>query len=210
MADSILDTLSIAVTADTRAASRDIAQLRQGLDQLGQVAMRGGGDLSVLGQTALSTGDLLSVGMESAGQRMENALLRFVRTGHFGFGSLKQFALSVLGDIAAAALKTNLDAIFGKGGGWGPIVNLAGSFLGLSGRASGGPVTRNQPYWVGEHGPELFVPDSAGRIEPTRGGARSVAITINVTGSTASDPAAMKRSAAQVAQAVRRTLERSR
>lgn len=38
-------------------------------------------------------------------------------------------------------------------------------FLGLPfGKASGGPVNPGQPYTVGEHGREIFVPSSAGRI----------------------------------------------
>ena len=37
---------------------------------------------------------------------------------------------------------------------------------GLSGRASGGPVTANTPYMVGEVGPELFVPSTNGTIVP--------------------------------------------
>jgi hypothetical protein len=40
----------------------------------------------------------------------------------------------------------------------------------IPGRASGGPVTRGQPYVVGEHRPELFVPDSNGTILPSIGG----------------------------------------
>jgi K+-transporting ATPase c subunit len=33
-------------------------------------------------------------------------------------------------------------------------------------RANGGPVESNSPYMVGERGPELFVPRSAGAIVP--------------------------------------------
>jgi len=32
------------------------------------------------------------------------------------------------------------------------------------GRATGGPVNRNTPYIVGEDGPEIFLPNSSGRI----------------------------------------------
>jgi ABC-type transporter Mla subunit MlaD len=31
-------------------------------------------------------------------------------------------------------------------------------------RAKGGPVTKNVPYWVGENGPELMVPEANGRV----------------------------------------------
>ena len=33
-------------------------------------------------------------------------------------------------------------------------------------RADGGPVSKNQPYIVGEEGPELFVPNKSGTIVP--------------------------------------------
>jgi hypothetical protein len=34
----------------------------------------------------------------------------------------------------------------------------------LAGRAAGGPVTSQQPYMVGERGPELFVPGTGGSV----------------------------------------------
>ena len=36
----------------------------------------------------------------------------------------------------------------------------------VGGKAAGGPVTANTPYVVGEIGPELFVPNTAGYIIP--------------------------------------------
>ena len=46
----------------------------------------------------------------------------------------------------------------------------------------GGPVTSNQPYLVGENGPEIFMPASNGTIIPN-GQSSSVVVqqTINVT-----------------------------
>jgi hypothetical protein len=54
---------------------------------------------------------------------------------------------------------------------------------GVIGRAIGGPVNERTPYMVGERGPELFVPNAAGRIVPTNelGGGQSVNITQNIT-----------------------------
>jgi hypothetical protein len=46
-------------------------------------------------------------------------------------------------------------------------------------RADGGPVSPGKAYVVGERGPELFIPSSAGRIEPNGGGSGGVRI-INV------------------------------
>ena len=76
-------------------------------------------------------------------------------------------------------------------------------------RATGGPVSPGQAYMVGERGPEMFVPTSAGRIEANGGGRaqRDVRVSINLAaprGATA--PTAMQRSSRQVASAVRRAL----
>jgi hypothetical protein len=38
---------------------------------------------------------------------------------------------------------------------------------GVEKRADGGPVKAGQPYWVGEEGPEIMVPDAAGKITPS-------------------------------------------
>jgi len=48
-------------------------------------------------------------------------------------------------------------------------------------RAAGGPVTRNQPYVVGEKGPEMFVPGQNGTIIPNHAlGGSGGGVTINV------------------------------
>jgi tape measure domain-containing protein len=50
-------------------------------------------------------------------------------------------------------------------GGSGPTFNPgAFSMPPLAGRAAGGPVTGQQPYMVGERGPELFVPGTGGSV----------------------------------------------
>ena len=62
-----------------------------------------------------------------------------------------------------------------------PLGDLLSSTLGgLFGRASGGSVSSHQPYLVGERGPELFVPSSAGRIENGSMGSSSSAGGISV------------------------------
>ena len=52
--------------------------------------------------------------------------------------------------------------------------NLGANAAILAGhRAGGGPVTAGQVYWVGENGPEPFVPGASGYVYPNGGGARS-------------------------------------
>ena len=68
-------------------------------------------------------------------------------------------------------------------------------------RADGGPVAAGGAYLVGERGPELFRPASAGAVEPLGGGGMNV--TINVQGG---DAASLARSDAQLAQALARAV----
>lgn len=46
----------------------------------------------------------------------------------------------------------------------GKDYNREANRAGFSKRAAGGPAVRGTPYIVGEHGPEMFVPDSTGRV----------------------------------------------
>jgi len=57
----------------------------------------------------------------------------------------------------------------------------------MPGRASGGPVSSNSSYLVGERGPEVFQPNQGGKIVPNGGGAN---ITININGPVSSEAAA--------------------
>ena len=93
------------------------------------------------------------------------------------------------------------------GGGLG-VGRLVGSIFGVPGRAPGGPVGPGRPYLVGERGPGLFVPKSAGHVDAGSGGsARSVNVSIRVVAPEgSSSPESLRRSSRQVAQAVRRAL----
>ncbi|MEN9392811.1 MAG: hypothetical protein RLZZ104_1154, partial [Pseudomonadota bacterium] len=76
-------------------------------------------------------------------------------------------------------------------------------------RATGGPVSPGRAYRVGEHGPEVFVPTSSGRIENASGrsGAPAINLTIRVSDNgRMSAPQALQRSGRQVARAVRDAL----
>lgn len=56
------------------------------------------------------------------------------------------------------------------------------SVKGLFGRATGGPVTANRPYIVGEKGPEMFVPQSYGSITPNYQMAGGGGVVVNISG----------------------------
>jgi hypothetical protein len=76
-----------------------------------------------------------------------------------------------------------LNAAFGMMSGGNPASSSQYSldFTGvkLGGRASGGPVSADTPYVVGENGPEVFMPNKSGSIIPNHamssmGGATNV------------------------------------
>ena len=90
-------------------------------------------------------------------------------------------ALSGLGDLFGGGSGGSSG---GSGGSSGGIFGKVGSFLGgavggFFGRASGGPVSAGNPYLVGEHGPELFVPQHLGKID-NNPGAQTSSVTYNI------------------------------
>ena len=119
-----------------------------------------------------------------AGSSLAKSLARAASDGEI---SLAELARAVIG-AAGEAL---------RGGGLADAV--ASVFSGA--RADGGPVTRGGAYLVGERGPEVFRPASAGSVEPLGGG--SVSVTVNVSGG---DAAGLTRSDAQLAQALARAV----
>ena len=69
----------------------------------------------------------------------------------------------MLADLMARQLLLSFFGIFTKG--TGIVSSIANAAVqGLQARALGGPVSGNQPYLVGERGPELFVPAMSGEI----------------------------------------------
>lgn len=100
----------------------------------------------------------------------------------------------------------------GPGGGGGLLGGLFGgggllSGLFGGGLAEGGPVTPGKAFVVGEQGPEVFVPSSAGTIVPNdqlRGGFGG-GVTINQT-IKAEDPNAFRASRRQIAREAKRGL----
>lgn len=187
MTDTV-ETLMVDVRASTQGFAQDIA------------AMRGTFDSTLVD------------GFARAGNVLERGLLGAIRKGSLGFDDLRRIAVNVIDSIASQALN-NLFGSIGTGGGGGGLLgigtSLLGAVFGLPGRATGGPVSPGRGYLVGERGPELFVPTSAGRVEANGGGqgARDVrvAITVNSAGGTSSAQA-LQRSGRQVASAVRRAL----
>ncbi len=189
-----VDTLLVDVRASTEGFAADIQQMRGAFDTK------------------------LVDGFSNAGNVLERGLSSAVRRGSLGFDDLKRVALRTLDEIAAQAIHGGIGSMFSAGslgtsggGGLGGLLGGAlGAIFGIPGRATGGPVSPGRGFLVGENGPELFVPTSAGRIENSSGeGGRPrevrVAIQLAAPRGTAA-PVALQRSARQVASTVRRAL----
>jgi lambda family phage tail tape measure protein len=129
-------------------------------------------------------------GLDSLFSNMGNALDTFVQTGKFKFGD---FAKSIIADLAKIAAKAAITKLF----------TLVGKAI-LGPKAAGGPVMANKPYVVGEQGPELFVPNSAGSImtnasmNKNAGGDSGMGATVNNTYITNNISAIDSRSVAQM------------
>jgi hypothetical protein len=190
-----VDSLTIDVRANTQAFASDVAAMRSSFD-----------------------GTLVD-GFSRAGDVLERGLLSALRKGSIGFEDLRRIALNVIDQIASRSLNNLFNSIglgggggSGQGGGSGNLIgsigSLLSSLLGSPGRATGGPVSPGRSYIVGERGPELFMPTSAGRIETGSVNApRDVRVSINISAPTGtSAPQALQRSSRQVASAVRRAL----
>ena len=91
---------------------------------------------------------------------IEDAFMKFVQTGKLSF---KDLANSMIADFARIQAKKMLAGIFSGGGGAGGFFGSIGKIFGF---AAGGMPPVGVPSLVGERGPELFVPQSAGRIVP--------------------------------------------
>ncbi|MES2986897.1 MAG: tail tape measure protein [Pseudomonadota bacterium] len=181
--DEEIERLIVSVRADTAGFARDVAEMRGTLE------------------------GPMEAGANRAGRAIESALLRAVRTGKLGFDDLARVALSVMDEIAKAALRGGIASVTGPGGIGGLLAGMIGGASGAPGRATGGPVSPMRPYWVGERGPELFVPTSAGQVAvPGGGGAREVRVAITVNAAGGDAPRALAQSSRQVARAVKAAL----
>jgi len=131
---------------------------------------------------------------------MNSAIDNFVRTGKLSFSD---FARSVIRDLWAIQLKAQAAQIFSfaQGGIFKAVkammpggavssssAGLPGSFDmfgSTSAKASGGTVSNNTPYLVGENGPEMFIPGASGTVIPNNNLASSMnngGQTINYNG----------------------------
>jgi hypothetical protein len=102
-------------------------------------------------------------GMASIMQNMNSAIDNFVTSGKFKFGD---FARSVIQDLLKIELKAQASKLFASAS--SGISGFLGSLFGGM-FADGGQPPIGKASIVGENGPELFVPKTAGTIVPNGG-----------------------------------------
>lgn len=97
---------------------------------------------------------------------IEDAFVNFAKTGKLSFRDLIN---SMVEEILRSQIQNLIKSIFspmtGGAGGGGIFGTILSSIFG-GGRANGGPVANNKSYLIGEKGPELFVPKTAGTVVP--------------------------------------------
>ncbi len=187
---SSVQSLMVEVRAATSGFSQDLSSMRSAFDST------------------------LVSGFTQAGTTLDTSLSAALKNGATGFTNLRTTALSAIGDIAQEA--TGLFSTGTSSGGsssTSALSSLLGSITGLPGRATGGPVSPGQAYVVGERGPELFVPTSAGSVASNAslngGGGRNVNVSVNLAGAGSDAPKAMAQSSRQMASALRRALSQT-
>lgn len=95
---------------------------------------------------------------------MSSAIDKFVETGKFSFAD---FASSIIKDLLKIEMKMQAMQLFRMGlSFFGLTGGAAGGGATAGGKATGGQLGSGLPYMVGEAGPELFIPNSAGTLIP--------------------------------------------
>lgn len=123
----------------------------------------------------------LAAGANKAGQAIESALARAIRTGKFGFDDLKRVALATMSEIASAAVRSGIGAVLGTAGaavsgsgnsGSGGLIGIGGQLLGAVGSGSGGSSGSSGLIGIGTQllGAALGLPGRAtgGAVAPGR------------------------------------------
>lgn len=203
-----LDALVVTLRADSRPLQKDLDAAASQLQTLDGLARAPQSALADTAQQAQQMNEILSQTTTTVFEGLNTALSRFLETGRLTFSDLRSIALSALEDIAQSIFSQFGLGGAGGGGLFGSLFGSAFSFL--TGRASGGPVSPQRPVIVGERGPELFVPRTAGQVvsnaalNESTAQRRPVSITVNVNGR--GDAESLRQSGTQVALAVRRAL----
>ncbi len=146
---------------------------------------------------ARQAADAIGESFARAGRRIASELQKAARTGEFSFRGMVE---SILNDLARLAINKVIGGVLG-----GTLGKALGGVFGA--RADGGPVVPGNAYLVGERGPEVFRPASAGTIE--QGGA-AARVVVNFNLGEGADINSFRRSQGQIAALLARAVEDGR
>lgn len=165
--DAVMDQSLQAQIAAVTGLTAGAITYRQAIEALGAAR----GQQAVADQQAAAAADRLKQSQEFAAQQTQ-ALKDGIVDAILAGGDFADVLSNVARALAKAALQA---ALFGDGpvaggalGGYSGGGALSGLFSRLFGgaRAAGGPVNSGRAYLVGERGPEIIVPRSAGQVIP--------------------------------------------
>ena len=105
---------------------------------------------------------------------VETGLVDAIEGAINGTKTLGDVARSVFSEIQRSLIRFGVNAFLGS------LPGIGGFF-----RANGGPVSAGKSYMVGERGPEMFVPNTGGRIVPNSdmGSATNIVVNVDASGS---------------------------
>ena len=141
-------------------------------------------EMTALAEQAQRNAERMQTAFDRAAGRIGDAFASMLADGKVTFDEIKdvfrQTIASMLQSLVSSGIQKLIGNLFsgltgGSGGG------IGGAFLSLFGRAGGGHVSGGRPYLVGERGPEIYIPNTDGRIAPNVGGGSTFAPTVQVT-----------------------------
>lgn len=142
--------------------------ISKGLDRVRVSAAQAGGAIAGAATSTAQLGEELKTAEEMT-QSFAATFLADMRQGKSAADAFVDAIGNVAEQLANLAISNTISGLFGGiklGGASGAAKSAAAAGAGLFGRASGGPVSRGQAYLVGERGPEVLVPGSAGVVIP--------------------------------------------
>ena len=146
-------------------------------------------------ETAETFAETMAPAIASMAHAFTNDFVNALTSGQDALQAFRDFAKNIVNQIIAtflqmAVVNNILNAIFGKGGlnveGFQPLPTISFGGGETGAQASGGAMMRGRPYLVGERGPEMFIPHTAGTLRngnDTRsmmGGGRPIIINQNL------------------------------
>ncbi|WP_339112776.1 hypothetical protein [Thioclava sp. GXIMD2076] len=156
----------------------------------------------------LEQGEISQQNFDAAIDGVAGSLAGLITSGESVRDSLANIFRSIANDILQSGIKQALSSVMDSSGGGGVFGKILTTVFGGF-RASGGPVSSNKAYVVGEKGPEMIVPRSAGTVIPNHalrsgGSSSSMSMTVDLRGTTgdAALDAKMRKMGQQVLQQV--------